>query len=296
MKPLNRIAVFVCLFLLGYVHSYALQQQPSRARPRPGQPQTESVLLNGSYLVQARNYQVFEFSFDPAYGAGQIGGRISVQGPTNFDIQAWILDYPNLENFINRQAFNTFLNIGRVRLKNFSVTLNPGRYYLVFDNTFSALNSKSVFAQVAVRQFPATPTSKSTPPEDQTENRTDDRTDDQSPYAEEDGFAVANYRGRQLISLKKLFDKALSDECCYSKFSGSGVITEVEYKQEDILSFTLKLPSSQRRNVYISSARFSNADRGWLYTLIKENNKVRVKGCLCGNGGYWHALEISLVQ
>lgn len=113
----------------------------------------ESVLLKGTYHVKARNYQIFEFSFDRDQGVGEIGGRISVQGPSEFDVQLWIVDYANLENFINRQAFNTYLNTGRVRLKSFSVALEPGRYYLIFDNKFSAINDKNVHAQVAVRQF-----------------------------------------------------------------------------------------------------------------------------------------------
>lgn len=131
--------LFLCLCLL-----------PLRAH---GQVDHESVLLNGTYHVNARNYQVFEFSFDREQGVGQIGGRISVQGPANFDIQLWIVDYPNLENFVNRQAFDTYLNTGRVRLKTFDVTLDPGRYYLIFDNRFSAINDKDIRAGVAVRQF-----------------------------------------------------------------------------------------------------------------------------------------------
>lgn len=113
----------------------------------------ESVLLNGTYQIKARNYQVFEFSFDREQGVGQIGGRISVQGPAEFDIRVWIVDYDNLENFINKQAFDAYLNTGRVRLKTFDVALNPGRYYLIFDNRFSAINDKNVHAGVAIRQF-----------------------------------------------------------------------------------------------------------------------------------------------
>jgi hypothetical protein len=113
----------------------------------------ESVLLNGTYHVKERNYQVFEFAFDQDQGVGQIGGRISVQGPASFDVQLWIVDYANLENFINRHAFDAYLNTGRVRLKTFDITLDPGRYYLIFDNRFSAINDKNVHAQVAVRQF-----------------------------------------------------------------------------------------------------------------------------------------------
>lgn len=113
----------------------------------------ESVLLNGTYHVKERSYQVFEFAFDRTEGAGQIGGRISVQGPSSFDIRVWIVDYDNLENFINRQAFDAYLNTGRVRLKSFDVTLEPGRYYLIFDNLFSAINDKNIHAGVAMRQF-----------------------------------------------------------------------------------------------------------------------------------------------
>jgi hypothetical protein len=132
--------VFLCLCLLPF--------------PLNGQDVVhESVLLNGTYNVKARNYQMFEFSLDREQGAGQIGGRISVQGPTNFDIQLWIVDYSNLENFINRQPFETYLNTGRVRLKTFDVVLDPGRYYLIFDNKFSAINDKNVHAGVAIRQF-----------------------------------------------------------------------------------------------------------------------------------------------
>jgi hypothetical protein len=133
-------ALLLCLCLLSF--------------PAIGQElASESVLLNGTYHVQERSYQVFEFAFDREQGVGQIGGRISVQGPNNFDIQLWIVDYENLENFINRQAFNAYLNTGRVRLKTFDVALNPGRYYLIFDNRFSAINSKNVHAGVAIRQF-----------------------------------------------------------------------------------------------------------------------------------------------
>lgn len=113
----------------------------------------ESVLLNGTYHVKARSYQVFEFTYDRTQGVGQIGGRINVQGPDEFNVRLWIVDYPNLENFINKQTFNSYLNTGRVRLKTFDVALDPGRYYLVFDNTFSAINEKDVYARVALRQF-----------------------------------------------------------------------------------------------------------------------------------------------
>lgn len=132
--------LFFCLCLLPFP---AIGQEIGR----------ESVLLNGTYHVKARNYQVFEFSFDREQGAGQIGGRISVQGPSEFDIRVWIVDYPNLENFINRQAFDAYLNTGRVRLKTFDVALDPGRYYLIFDNRFSAINDKDIRAGIATRQF-----------------------------------------------------------------------------------------------------------------------------------------------
>jgi len=134
------LALFLCLCLLPFP---AIGQEVAH----------ESVLANGTYRVNARNYQVFEFSLDQEQGVGEIGGRISVQGPTNFDIQLWIVDYPNLENFINGQAFDTYLTTGRVRLKTFNVALNPGRYYLIFDNKFSAVNDKNVHAGIAVRQF-----------------------------------------------------------------------------------------------------------------------------------------------
>ncbi len=133
-------ALLLCLCLLAFE---AFSQQVNH----------EFVLLNGTYHVKERNYQVYEFSLDLAQDVGEIGGRISVQGPSNFNIQLWIVDYANLENFINRRQFETYLNTGRVRLKTFTVALNPGKYYLIFDNTFSAINDKYVHAGIAVRQF-----------------------------------------------------------------------------------------------------------------------------------------------
>jgi hypothetical protein len=110
-----------------------------------------------------------------------------------------------------------------------------------------------------------------------------------------------------------MLDKDIYDDCCPTRFTAVGVITNVSYNQADINGFTLKLlqPGAitfdgkvisrpaigHRQNVDMPGPmQYSNAERGWVETLVKEGMKVRVKGCVCGNGGYWGALEIDLVR
>lgn len=256
------------------------QRQPLKSRG--------FVVLRGDYQVRAQGYNSYPIKVAPNAGNAVLKGNILVQGAANYDIEVCVFDYPNLENFMNRrQAYGLFCS-GRVKMKTFEVPLDPGTYYLVFINNHSLMTEKWVRSWVVLDFPPSAPT---LPPQ-----RSDPKVEQLIKEIEEIVYPEATYKDNKLVSLKKLMPQEVYDECKISPLTETVVITEVQYKQEEIVSFTVKRPSGQRKNVHFYIDLISNADKGSLHELINENNKVKVVGYLCGNGAYWNADEITLIK
>jgi hypothetical protein len=84
---------------------------------------------------------------------------VSVQGGSGNDIETIILDQDGFENYSNGHSVRTFYNSGKITVGSINTFLNPGQYYLVFNNRFSLFTNKVVHAQVhMVSQNPLPPT------------------------------------------------------------------------------------------------------------------------------------------
>lgn len=248
------------------------QHQASRSMPT-----RNFLLLNGGYSVPASNYKVYEFLISPAFERARVRGRIAVQGSVTADIELCIFDYSNLENFINGKAASGPVCTGRVKLKEFDIMLEPGRYFLVLNNRYSVLTSKMVNAFVAIEHLEMVP-----------------RPDPDPIVDEEDNLAEVKYSSqRKMISAKNMAKEAAK---CDGERADQGIIVEVDYNRTIIASFILALQDGRRIEVTIEPGRFHKTDQDWLYTLVSKNNRVKVVSFVCGNGGHLTAHEIVRIK
>lgn len=216
------------------------------------------IILDGDYQVKAQGYTSFPFVVDARFGNVLLKGQITVQGQSNYDIEFCVVNYSQLEHFMNGYATETIYSTGRVKMKQFEVFLTPGQYYLLFNNKYSILTAKQVRAWV-VADF-----SRSQQPSFSAPNKNS---------FDDDVYATPILKGNQLLGFKNLMPQEIYDECHNSPLTDTGVITEIEYKGEDIVSFTVKRPSGQRKNVYFHIEVIGKPFRGRLYEVISENKK-----------------------
>ena len=66
-------------------------------------------------------------------------------------MEVYILDEDGFENYRNGHRTQTYYNSGRVTVGTINVTLGSGRYYLVFNNSFSTVSNKAVNARVEMQ-------------------------------------------------------------------------------------------------------------------------------------------------
>jgi len=245
------------------------------------------VVLRGDYQVRAQGYNSYPITILPNAGSAVLKGNIQVLGAANYDVEVCVFDYANLENFMNRRpAYGLFCS-GRVKIKAFEVPLDAGTYYLVINNLHSVLTEKWVRSWVVV-DFPPT-----LPPQRQIRAPSVDKL---ITEIEETVYPKATYEKNKLVGLKKMAPEEIYEECKGSPLAETVVITEVQYKEEEIISFTVNRSTGQRKNVYFSSEVIHPFDRKNLFQLINENNKVKISGFLCGNGAEWNADEITLIK
>ena len=85
------------------------------------------------------------------YRPAHVVGRFRAQGGSGNDIRVMILDADQLENWKNGHQTNTYYNSQKVTVGTINVGLNRGTYYLVFDNTFSAVSNKAVTTDIQLQ-------------------------------------------------------------------------------------------------------------------------------------------------
>lgn len=240
-------------------------------------PQTRNVpagfvVLNGDYQVRAQGYNIYPIRI-PAGKIGVLSGRLAVQGSASQDAELCVFDQPNVELFANRQMANAVYCSGRVKLQTFEVVIPAGNYNILLNNSYSILTAKTVRVFAGLRFEDVNSARKSFKAEE--------------PDEIADNIFDSDHK---LVALKGLFPDPGD---CNISFKETAIVTDTHYKEEELEYFTVKLAEGKRKNVYIKWERLSNAARGSVHVLIKEGNRLLVKGFVCGNGGYWYADEIT---
>lgn len=100
----------------------------------------QKVLAERAFTVDAGEFKWFEYDFS---AATELKGRFRAQGGKN-DIEAYIMDADNFENWRNRNESTAYYSSGRVTVANFNVRLGAGKYFLIFSNRWSVMTPKAV--------------------------------------------------------------------------------------------------------------------------------------------------------
>lgn len=103
----------------------------------------QKVVSEKAISVRAGGYESFRYELTQT---ARIWGRFRATGGKN-DIECYIVDEDGFENLKNGNQFRRFYESGRVTVATFDVTLNKGVYYLVFNNSWSAITPKAVTIQ-----------------------------------------------------------------------------------------------------------------------------------------------------
>ena len=125
----------------------------SLAKQIIGSPEDLDLQLAGKIFVD-NVYQVkpnsdFSASFTVACVTSLRGGFIA-SATLGDNIIVYIFDEQQYRLYEQGQAETAYYVSGKVKSGVFDVTINPGKYYIVLDNSYSAFSTKSVQLQAAV--------------------------------------------------------------------------------------------------------------------------------------------------
>jgi len=105
------------------------------------QPRTQT-LVDQTFAVNAGQFYYFKFSVP---SRARVAGRFEAHGGAN-DIAAAIIDEDGFANYSSRHAFRSYYSSPYMTVDNVNVVLNPGTYYLTFDNRKDLITAKTVTA------------------------------------------------------------------------------------------------------------------------------------------------------
>ncbi|MGH9971992.1 MAG: hypothetical protein ACREBG_29960 [Pyrinomonadaceae bacterium] len=108
---------------------------------------SERYIVNSAFTVRASQARYWDF-YTGQDGA-RVLGRFRAEGGGGNDIEVYILDEDQFENWMNGHRTSTYYNSGRVTVANINVNVPPGHFFLVFNNKYSILTSKAVTASVS---------------------------------------------------------------------------------------------------------------------------------------------------
>jgi hypothetical protein len=108
---------------------------------------TQTVnIVNGLITVDAGDYEYYQFTVPPGATNVETHGSFTVSGGSGNDIVVLIMDLIEFFNWQNEHQTGAYYDSDQLTASNFDVLLpsGSGTYCLVYSNTFSIMNQKSV--------------------------------------------------------------------------------------------------------------------------------------------------------
>lgn len=111
------------------------------------QEQTEVPVVRSTFRAEAGKAPYFQFKLPTYYRDGRIVGNALASGGSGNDIRVLLLTEQQFQAWFLERA--PLYDSGRRQSVVLSVPVSdPGTYYILFDNTFSAVSSKNVQADI----------------------------------------------------------------------------------------------------------------------------------------------------
>jgi hypothetical protein len=109
----------------------------------------QDVLTPSVFTVKAGS--IASFPFD-VFKPGRVLGRFEATGGSGDDIEAVVTNARDWENWKNGREARVVYGSGRIAKGRIDIAVQPGQYFLAFDNRFSALADKTIAASVVLNQ------------------------------------------------------------------------------------------------------------------------------------------------
>lgn len=105
-------------------------------------------LMESSVTVEPSHWLIKQFVINPEMMPAGVVGKFLSSGGSGNDIKVYVVDDEGLANVKNRHRAKYYYYSDKVTAGSLNLRLNPGRYYLVFDNTFSIFSNKVVQSDI----------------------------------------------------------------------------------------------------------------------------------------------------
>jgi len=111
-------------------------------------------LFNGSVSVDPGYFDYTPFNVTAGGMNVTVTGNFSASGGTGNDIEVYIMNSTQYNSWYNGNQTSVYYDSGQVTASNISLSLPPGQsYYLIFDNSFSSISSKTVSGEIKLTYF-----------------------------------------------------------------------------------------------------------------------------------------------
>ncbi|MGD0329788.1 MAG: zinc ribbon domain-containing protein, partial [Nitrososphaeria archaeon] len=120
-------------------------------------------LFNGSISVDASYFDYSPFNVTAGAMNVTVTGNFTASGGTGNDIEVYIMNSDQYNNWYNGTTTSSYYDSGQITSANISVLLPAGQsYYLILDNSFSSISSKTVSGEIILTFFTTQPISNTT--------------------------------------------------------------------------------------------------------------------------------------
>jgi predicted nucleic acid-binding Zn ribbon protein len=110
----------------------------------------QHVLINDKIVVPPGRYLSYQLIFDTQ---STLEGYFMATGGSGNDIEITLFTDIGYTNFVNGHSGKYYYSSGKVTTDRFTITIPPGTYYLVLDNSFSTFSNKVVDIYLASEQL-----------------------------------------------------------------------------------------------------------------------------------------------
>jgi hypothetical protein len=113
-------------------------------------PQTYTVnIVNGTITVPANDYVAYVANVTSSMDNVHLSGNFTASGGSGNDIKVYVMNETNYINWSNGHQSTAYYASGQTTTGSFNVSISTsGKYYVVYDNTFSIISSKNVSTHV----------------------------------------------------------------------------------------------------------------------------------------------------